>query len=168
MRDGTPYMGFLYAGLMIGADGTPNVLEFNCRFGDPETQPILMRLQSDLVALCEAALGGSLDEIAVQWDPRAALGVVLREVVARNRIRFGMVYLQIGRGVARRDLAFPTPEVAPSVVVTARALNHARLEALAATGKLAGYFLLAATQADFLRRLKRREEAAAAYREFVK
>ena len=54
--DGTPYTGFLYAGLMIAADGTPNVLEFNCRLGDPETQPILMRLQSDLVALCEAAL----------------------------------------------------------------------------------------------------------------
>jgi D-alanine transaminase len=65
---------------------------------------------------------------------RAALGVVLREVVARNRVRFGMVYLQIGRGVARRDLAFPTPEAAPSVVVTARAINRARLDALAATG----------------------------------
>jgi D-alanine transaminase len=65
---------------------------------------------------------------------RAALGVVLREVAARNRIRFGMVYLQIGRGVARRDLAFPVPQPAPSVVVTARALNRARLAALAATG----------------------------------
>src|SRR5271165_2752052 len=59
--DGTPYTGFLYAGLMIAQDGTPNVLEFNCRFGDPETQPILMRLQSDLVDLCEAALEGALD-----------------------------------------------------------------------------------------------------------
>jgi D-alanine transaminase len=65
---------------------------------------------------------------------RAALGVVLREVVARNRIRFGLVYLQISRGAARRDLAFPGPEAAPSVVVTARALNRARIEALAATG----------------------------------
>jgi D-alanine transaminase len=65
---------------------------------------------------------------------RGALGVVLREVVARNRIRFGLVYLQISRGVARRDLAFPVPEPAPSVVVTARALNRARIEALAATG----------------------------------
>ncbi len=65
---------------------------------------------------------------------RAALGVVLREVAARNRIRFGMVYLQIGRGVARRDLAFPMPQPAPSVVVTARALNRARLDALAAAG----------------------------------
>jgi len=75
--DGIPYVGFLYAGLMIAADGTPNVLEFNCRFGDPETQPIMMRLQSDLVALCEAALDGKLDRVTAQWDPRAALGVVL-------------------------------------------------------------------------------------------
>jgi D-alanine transaminase len=77
----------------------------------------------------------SLDAIRLRLPmSRAALGVVLREVVARNRIRFGMVYLQIGRGVARRDLAFPIPEVTPSVVVTARTLNSARLEALAATG----------------------------------
>ena len=75
--DGNPYLGFLYAGLMIAADGTPNVLEFNCRFGDPETQPILMRLQSDLVDLCEAALRGTLDRIDAQWDSRAALGVVM-------------------------------------------------------------------------------------------
>ena len=75
--DGTPYLGFLYAGLMIAADGTPNVLEFNCRFGDPETQPILMRLQSDLVELCEAALAGTLDRADARWDPRAALGVVM-------------------------------------------------------------------------------------------
>jgi len=75
--DGNPYLGFLYAGLMIAADGTPNVLEFNCRFGDPETQPILMRLQSDLVDLCEAALSGALQSVDVRWDPRAALGVVM-------------------------------------------------------------------------------------------
>jgi len=75
--DGNPYLGFLYAGLMIAADGTPNVLEFNCRFGDPETQPILMRLQSDLVDLCEAALAGALDPASARWDPRAALGVVM-------------------------------------------------------------------------------------------
>ncbi|TLY91245.1 MAG: phosphoribosylamine--glycine ligase [Gammaproteobacteria bacterium] len=75
--DGMPYTGFLYAGLMIAADGTPNVLEFNCRCGDPEAQPILMRLQSDLTLLCEAALRGALDTVGAQWDPRAALGVVL-------------------------------------------------------------------------------------------
>jgi phosphoribosylamine---glycine ligase len=75
--DGNPYTGFLYAGLMIGEDGVPKVLEFNCRFGDPETQPILMRLKSDLVALCEAARNGALDDFDVQWDSRAALGVVM-------------------------------------------------------------------------------------------
>jgi phosphoribosylamine--glycine ligase len=75
--DGNPYLGFLYAGLMIAGDGTPNVLEFNCRFGDPEAQPILPRLQSDLVDLCEAALGGTLARADVRWDPRAALGVVM-------------------------------------------------------------------------------------------
>src|ERR1700722_788280 len=75
--DGNPYTGFLYAGLMIGEDGVPKVLEFNCRFGDPETQPILMRLKGDLVALCEAARNGTLDDFDVQWDSRAALGVVM-------------------------------------------------------------------------------------------
>jgi phosphoribosylamine---glycine ligase len=75
--DGNPYLGFLYAGLMIAADGTPNVLEFNCRLGDPETQPILMRLQSDLIDLCEAALDGTLERLDVRWDSRAALGVVM-------------------------------------------------------------------------------------------
>jgi phosphoribosylamine--glycine ligase len=75
--DGNPYTGFLYAGLMIGEDGVPKVLEFNCRFGDPETQPILMRLESDLVELCRAALSGTLDRFDIRWDPRAALGVVL-------------------------------------------------------------------------------------------
>jgi phosphoribosylamine--glycine ligase len=75
--DGNPYLGFLYAGLMIAADGTPNVLEYNCRFGDPETQPVLMRLQSDLVEMCEAALGGTLPGVQARWDPRPALGVVM-------------------------------------------------------------------------------------------
>ena len=77
IADGTPYVGFLYAGLMIAADGTPNVLEFNCRFGDPETQPIMMRLASDLTVLCDAALDGQLDRADAKWDARAALGVVL-------------------------------------------------------------------------------------------
>ena len=98
--------------------------------------------------VCEVRAGRLVDErrhldrldrslAAIRLRPpmsRAALGVVLREVVARNRIRFGLVYLQVSRGVARRDLAFPVPEAAPSVVVTARALNRARIEALAAAG----------------------------------
>lgn len=75
--DGNPYLGFLYAGLMIAPDGTPNVLEFNCRLGDPETQPILMRLRSDLVELCDAAISGTLPNCEIRWDPRAALGVVM-------------------------------------------------------------------------------------------
>jgi phosphoribosylamine--glycine ligase len=75
--DGTPYTGFLYAGLMITDGGAPHVIEFNCRFGDPEAQPVLLRLQSDLVALCEAALDGSLGGMEARWDPHAALGVVM-------------------------------------------------------------------------------------------
>ncbi len=75
--EGLHYRGFLYAGLMILADGSPRVLEFNCRFGDPETQPMLMRLQSDLVALCQAACDNRLSGREPEWDPRPALGVVL-------------------------------------------------------------------------------------------
>ncbi|QBQ54260.1 phosphoribosylamine--glycine ligase [Nitrosococcus wardiae] len=76
-EEGYPYRGFLYAGLMIAEDGSPKVLEYNCRFGDPEAQPIMMRLQSDLVELCQATLEGRLHEVDVTWDPRAALGVVM-------------------------------------------------------------------------------------------
>jgi len=75
--EGLPYTGFLYAGLMIMADGAPKVIEYNCRFGDPETQPILLRLRSDLVAHCLAALERRLDRESADWDPRASLGVVL-------------------------------------------------------------------------------------------
>jgi phosphoribosylamine--glycine ligase len=75
--DGVPYTGFLYAGLMIDSRGNPKTLEFNCRLGDPETQPIILRLKSDLLELVEYALDGSLDRAAAQWDRRAALGVVL-------------------------------------------------------------------------------------------
>ncbi len=76
-KEGNPYTGFLYAGLMITEDGTPKVIEYNCRFGDPETQPIMMRLNSDLVELCNIALDGRLDQAQAQWDSRPALGVVL-------------------------------------------------------------------------------------------
>jgi phosphoribosylamine---glycine ligase len=76
-EDGNPYTGFLYAGLMIAPDGTPNVVEFNCRFGDPEAQPVLARLRSDLPDLCLAALAGQLDRVVAHWDERAALGVVM-------------------------------------------------------------------------------------------
>jgi phosphoribosylamine--glycine ligase len=75
--EGNRYTGFLYAGLMINAQGEPKVIEYNCRFGDPETQPIMLRLQSDLVALCLSALDGKLDSVSADWDPRPAVGVVL-------------------------------------------------------------------------------------------
>ena len=75
--EGLAYVGFLYAGLMIGADGTPRVLEYNCRLGDPETQPILMRLESDLLELCLAASDGRLTEVEARWRDQAALGVVM-------------------------------------------------------------------------------------------
>jgi len=75
--ENTPYTGFLYAGLMVMADGTPKVIEYNCRFGDPETQPIMLRLQSDLVELCLAAIDQKLDTVESKWDPRAAMGIVL-------------------------------------------------------------------------------------------
>jgi len=75
--EGNAYTGFLYAGLMIDEGGQPRVIEYNCRFGDPETQPIMMRLQSDLVSLCASALDGALDQVDAQWDTRCAIGVVL-------------------------------------------------------------------------------------------
>lgn len=76
-KDGMPYTGFLYAGIMISPDGAPKVLEFNCRFGDPETQPIMMRLKTDLHTLCLAALDKKLNNVTADWDSRAALGVVM-------------------------------------------------------------------------------------------
>jgi len=76
-EQGMPFTGFLYAGLMISPNGDTKVLEFNVRFGDPETQPIMMRLQSDLAELCLAAVNGNLDQVDVSWDPRPALGVVM-------------------------------------------------------------------------------------------
>ncbi|MBT8144093.1 MAG: phosphoribosylamine--glycine ligase [Gammaproteobacteria bacterium] len=94
---GTPYTGFLYAGIMVGDDGAPRVLEFNCRFGDPETQPIMMRLQSDLVELCVAALEGRLEQHNAEWDSRAALGVVMAaggypESYAKGAVISGLDY----------------------------------------------------------------------------
>ncbi|MCB1865464.1 MAG: phosphoribosylamine--glycine ligase [Chromatiales bacterium] len=87
--EGRPYTGFLYAGLMIDAAGVPKVLEFNCRFGDPETQPIMMRLKSDLIELCVAATEGRLDQVEARWDSRAALGVVMAAGGYPGRYRSG-------------------------------------------------------------------------------
>jgi phosphoribosylamine--glycine ligase len=88
-QEGTRYVGFLYAGVMIDPAGTPRVLEFNCRFGDPETQPILARMRSDIVSLCEAGLDGGLAGVEVDWDPRAAVGVVLAAAGYPETIRRG-------------------------------------------------------------------------------
>jgi phosphoribosylamine--glycine ligase len=77
ISDGMPFTGFLYAGLMIDAAGAPKVIEFNVRFGDPETQPVMLRLQSDLSTLIEAAIDGRLHAADARWDPRSALGVVM-------------------------------------------------------------------------------------------
>jgi phosphoribosylamine---glycine ligase len=96
-----PYSGFLYAGVMIDADGNPRALEFNCRLGDPETQPIVMRLKSDLVDLLQHAVAGSIDQIEVDWDRRAALGVVLAAAGYPDRPREGDAIA--GLDVARED-----------------------------------------------------------------
>jgi len=77
IKEGNPYKGFLYAGLMINAEGEPKVIEFNCRFGDPETQPIMLRLESDLVELCQLACEGKLDTASISFSPKAAIGVVM-------------------------------------------------------------------------------------------
>lgn len=100
-KEGNTYTGFLYAGLMIGKDGTSKVLEYNCRFGDPETQPIMMRLKSDLVELCDFALQGKLDQIEANWDDRASLGVVLAaggypEAYKKSDIIFGLPEINEG------------------------------------------------------------------------
>jgi len=87
--EGNPYTGFLYAGLMIAPDGTPKVLEYNCRFGDPETQPIMMRLKSDLVELIALAVQGKLEKASIAWDSRTALGVVLAAEGYPGEIRKG-------------------------------------------------------------------------------
>jgi phosphoribosylamine--glycine ligase len=75
--DGAPFTGFLYAGLMIDSTGAPKVIEFNVRFGDPETQPVMQRLRSDFAELIEAGLDGRLDRVGAEWDPRPSLGVVI-------------------------------------------------------------------------------------------
>ncbi|MBS0417325.1 MAG: phosphoribosylamine--glycine ligase [Proteobacteria bacterium] len=104
--DGMPYTGFLYAGIMIAPDGTPNVLEFNCRFGDPETQPIMMRLKSDLTELCEAALAGRLDRVRADWDSRAALGVVMAAEGYPDDVRKGDIINGLERAAGQPGKVF--------------------------------------------------------------
>lgn len=95
IKEGHPYTGFLYAGLMIDASGNPRVIEFNCRFGDPETQPIMLRLQSSLVDLVEQALAGALEQTVAQWDSRPAVGVVLAAEGYPGDVRKGDVINEI-------------------------------------------------------------------------
>lgn len=102
--DGTPYTGFLYAGIMVAADGAPRVLEFNCRFGDPETQPVLLRMKSDLVALCLAALDGALDTVNCEWDERTALGVVLAASGYPDEVRQGDPISGLDSDAGRNDV----------------------------------------------------------------
>ncbi len=118
-HEGTPYTGFLYAGLMIGADGAPRVLEYNCRFGDPETQPILFRLRSDFVTLVEAALDGHLHQAHVAWDPRAALGVVLAAEGYPGSVRKGDAISGIPAGTPEAKVFHAGTKLDGDTVVTA-------------------------------------------------
>ena len=108
--EGRSYTGFLYAGLMIDRHGAPRVLEYNCRGGDPETQPIMMRLRSDLIELCEAALDARLDRVEVRWDERVALGVVMASRGYPGECPRGEAVTGLERGLSRtpgaRQLSF--------------------------------------------------------------
>ncbi len=116
--DGIPYTGFLYAGLMIDADGVPKVLEYNCRFGDPETQPIMMRLHSDLAALCSAAIDGRLHEVSAAWDPRPSLGVVMAAGGYPASYRRGDVIRGLPQETATRKVFHAGTEEKDGQVVT--------------------------------------------------
>lgn len=111
--EGISYLGFLYAGLMIMPDGTPKVIEFNCRMGDPETQPIMSRLRSDLAEICLAAVDGELSQVTVDWDSRAALGVVMAA---------GGYPDSYGKGAVIRGL--PSEEMADSKIFHAGTDNN--------------------------------------------
>ena len=143
--DGMPYTGFLYAGIMIAPDGTPNVIEFNCRFGDPEAQPIMMRLKSDLTELCEAALAGSLDRVTAEWDPRAALGVVMAAAGYPDDVRKGDAIEGLARAAALPGKVFQagTREVAGRVVTNGgRVLCAVGLGANVSAAQLKAYDLV--------------------------
>jgi len=117
--EGRRYRGFLYAGLMIGVDGTPRVLEFNCRLGDPEAEPLLMRLRSDLVELCEAAVEGRLDRARAEWDPQAALGVVMAADGYPGACRKGDVIEGLDREIAGTKVFHAGTRLDDGRVVTA-------------------------------------------------
>jgi len=119
-EEGNTYTGFLYAGLMIAEDGTAKVLEYNCRFGDPETQPIMMRLQSDLVELCMLACRGELDQASIEFDPRAAVGVVLAAGGYPNQYQQGLAISGLETNTGEQAKVFHAgTKVADDQVVTA-------------------------------------------------
>ena len=143
--EGMPYTGFLYAGVMINAEGTPKVLEYNCRFGDPETQPIMLRMKSDLIEHCLAALEGRLDTQTAVWDERAALGVVLAAGGYPNDYAKGDIITGLPQqdaatskvfhaGTAEKDGEVVT---AGGRVLCATALGHSVAEAQAGAYRLA-------------------------------
>lgn len=144
--EGNDYTGFLYAGLMIMADGTPKVIEYNCRFGDPETQPIMMRLQSDLVALCLKATQGDLANTVIKFDERPAVGVVLAAGGYPGDYKKGLVISGLGRGESSDAKVFHagTSTTAEGIVTAggrvlcATAMGNSVTEAQRAAYKLAG------------------------------
>ena len=144
--DGMPYTGFLYAGLMIDQQGAPRVIEYNCRFGDPEAQAVLARLRSDLPALCNAALDGRLDSAQIEWDERAALGVVLAAEGYPGAVRLGRTITGLERAAALPGKVFHAgTELRDGVVVTSggRVLCAVGLGARVALAQRAAYDLVA-------------------------
>ena len=150
--EGTPFVGFLYAGLMIAPDGTPNVVEFNCRLGDPEAQPLLMRLRSDLTVLCEAALGGRLDQVSAEWDPRAALGIVMAAEGYPEKPRTGAVIRGLERAAQLPGKVFHAAtrldEAGQTLVSGGRVLCAVGLGSDVAAARREAYALAAAIHWD--------------------
>ena len=144
-HDGTPYTGFLYAGLMIDKHGAPRVIEFNCRFGDPEAQAVLARLRSDLPSLCIAALEGRLESQHIDWDPRAALGVVLAAEGYPGTAQLGRTVTGLERAAALPGKVFHAgTEQRGAAVVTSggRVLCAVGLGAQVAQAQRAAYDLV--------------------------
>ena len=145
IADGTPYMGFLYAGLMIGRDGAPRVIEFNCRFGDPEAQAVLARLRSNLPQLCLAALDGRLAQQRIDWDPRASLGVVMAAGGYPGPVRGGDAIHGLERAAALPGMVFQAgTELRDGAVRTSggRVLCAVGLGAVVAEAQRAAYALV--------------------------
>ncbi|MEZ5538811.1 MAG: phosphoribosylamine--glycine ligase [Pseudomonadales bacterium] len=141
--EGHPYTGFLYAGLMIDASGAPKVIEFNCRFGDPETQPIMMRLQSSLVALVEQALAEQLDSAQAAWDERPALGVVLAAGGYPGDVAKGAVIQGLDTAVANAKVFHAGTAMKDGAVVTqgGRVLCATALGQTVAEAQQTAYYL---------------------------